>query len=320
MTNFQLASIAVFVGLAAIAILAYFGRLPGQRQRDDTGRELKALLRDRAEGKIDEAQFQALQAALHEQLMTPAAPAAPAQGIAGRIMVIAIPLAIVAAAGGIYAWLGDRYPSDVKPGSLATAPITAQGRAQISPLVSSIAPSPSTTPVPGAAQPGSAGDMNAMVTQLAQKLEKDASNGEGWLLLARAYGELRRPGDAAKAYARAAALLPPDASMLANWADAHVLANDRKWDDEARAIVKRSLAADPKHLKALALAGSEAFDRAGYKEAIDYWERMRAAAPPESMDAKLAEANIEAAKARASGAQGANSAPAAQATPLASKK
>jgi cytochrome c-type biogenesis protein CcmH len=132
-------------------------------------------------------------------------------------------------------------------------------------------------------------------------LKKDPGNGEGWLLLARTYGELRRPKETAAAYAKAAALVPLDASMLADWADAHVMANERKWDAEARKIVHRALEADPKHLKSLALAGSEAFDRAEYKAAIGYWKRMQGVAQAGSMDAKLAEANIQEAEAMLAG-------------------
>ena len=100
---------------------------------------------------------------------------------------------------------------------------------------------------------------------------------------------------------KASALFPLDASMLADWADAHVVSHERKWDSEARKIVQRALSADPKHLKSLALGGSEAFDRADYKAAISFWKRMKAVAPADSMDTKLAEANIHEAEAMLSG-------------------
>ena len=149
--------------------------------------------------------------------------------------------------------------------------------------------------------------MNTMVGRLAEKMDKDASNGGGWLLLARAYREVGRHREAALAYAKAAALLPPDAGLLADWADSQVLANDRQWDDEARGIVRRALAADPKHLKSLALAGADAFERANYAEAIAFWKRMQAAAPADSMDWKLAESSIREATARMSGGKGVGS-------------
>ncbi len=87
---------------------------------------------------------------------------------------------------------------------------------------------------------GSGGDLKAMASRLAEKIEKDPTNGEGWLLLARTYNELHQPMEASSAYARASKLLPADAAMLADWADAHVMSHDRKWDKEARDIVKRA--------------------------------------------------------------------------------
>ncbi|MBI2276658.1 MAG: hypothetical protein HYU74_04850 [Dechloromonas sp.] len=147
----------------------------------------------------------------------------------------------------------------------------------------------------------SPGNLDAAVKKLADKLANDPGNGEGWLLLAKTYSELERFPEAADAYGKAAALLPPDAGMFADWADTYVMSKNRKWDAEARRIVERALAVDPRHVKTLALAGSEAFGRGDYKMAIDYWKRMKAAAPADSTDRELADNNIAEATARLSG-------------------
>ena len=47
-------------------------------------------------------------------------------------------------------------------------------------------------------------------------------------------------------------------------------------------LVERALKADPTHWKALAIAGTAAFDRKDYKGAVDYWERLRASQPADS--------------------------------------
>ena len=136
------------------------------------------------------------------------------------------------------------------------------------------------------------GDLSVMVKRLADKMKQDPKNGEGWHLLARTYSELRMHAEAAAAFEKAAALLPPSAALLADWVDAYVTSRGNQWDDVARGILKRSLAADGQHMKTLALAGSESFGRGQYKEAIRYWDQMKKIAPPNSMDAKLAEENI----------------------------
>lgn len=163
---------------------------------------------------------------------------------------------------------------------------------------------------PAGAMPGAAavpsnnagGDLAPLVVRLKTKLDADPSSGDGWLLLARAYGQLQRYGEADAAYREAAKRLPPDADLLADWVDAHVMARQREWDGEARNLLKRALATNGRHLKALSLAGSEAFVRGDYGTAIGFWERLKAAAPAGSMELQLAEANLAEAR-RLRGAQ-----------------
>lgn len=196
----------------------------------------------------------------------------------------AVPLAAVVAGGALYAWRGSAGSVSLP----APPPGIAAG------LGATPAPLPRQAP-PG----GSGGDLAVMAKRLAEKMAQDPNNGEGWLLLARTYGELHQAEAAEQAYARAAQLQKPDATVLADWADARVMARGRQWDGVARELVERALAADPRHPKALALAGSAAFERADYQAAIAYWRRMQAVAAADSMDAKLAAANIAEATARA---------------------
>ncbi len=151
---------------------------------------------------------------------------------------------------------------------------------------------PATSPNESVTAKNSGGDLSDAAKRLAAKLMKNPSNGDGWLLLARSYSQLRQPKEAADAYAKAAKLLPPDAAVFADWADSLVTSRETKWDKESADIVSRALATDPKNVKALALAGSEAFSRKDYSAAITFWTRMKAEAKPDSMDAKLASANI----------------------------
>ncbi len=261
--------------------------LPSLRQKPgaEISADLREILLARAAGKISAEEFERRQAALHASLLE-----APQQNqpsvlrhlrwaVPALIAIIAVPPVV------LYAFYGKPKESVITPVPASMTGLRA----------------PESKPQSQPPQANSGGDLNLVVKRLADKMVKDPNNGEGWLLLARTYGELRQPREASNAYAKAAALLPPDAGSLAEWADARVQANDRKWDDESREIVKRALSADPKHLKALALAGSEAFDRADYKQAVNYWKRMQAAAPAGSMDAKLAEMNIQEASAKLTG-------------------
>lgn len=136
---------------------------------------------------------------------------------------------------------------------------------------------------PQAAAPhGAPGEMDAMVAKLAERLAADPDDGEGWAMLGRSYVAQERFAEAARAFERAAALLPRNADLLVDYAD--VLARERQGDlrGEPAQLVRRALQIDPKHLKGLALAGTEAFRRGDFGTAIGYWKTALAAAPPDS--------------------------------------
>ncbi|WP_133326988.1 tetratricopeptide repeat protein [Sapientia aquatica] len=196
-------------------------------------------------------------------------------------------VALLAVAGAMIV-VATKSTSNPASAELSLAPNTSS-RVTISPTVSA----PPTAGV-GTSAPASnaGGDMATAVKRLEAKLEKNPQNGDGWLLLARSYNELGRRQDAANAFGKAAALLPTSADLLADWVDARVVSNNRKWDDESRVILKRALAADTKHIKSLELAASEAFDRAAYPQAIEFWKQVLAVAPANSPDAKLAQQGI----------------------------
>jgi cytochrome c-type biogenesis protein CcmH len=134
-----------------------------------------------------------------------------------------------------------------------------------------------------------------MIKELEGRLEKDPGNAEGWSILARTYYQLNRFPEATRAYEHAAALNPNDAQLLADYADALAAAQGGTLQGKPLELVTRALAADPTQWKALALAGTEAFDRKDYAQAVVYWERMKASVPPgsqiaQSVDASIAEA------------------------------
>jgi cytochrome c-type biogenesis protein CcmH len=134
-----------------------------------------------------------------------------------------------------------------------------------------------------------------MVSDLAARLEKEPDNLEGWVVLARSYYALKRFDAAAKAFERVVKLAPDEPDLLADYADALATAGGGTLGGKPLALVKRALEIDPTHWKALALAGTEAFNRKDYGTAVAFWEKLRATAPAgspiaESIDASIAEA------------------------------
>lgn len=141
--------------------------------------------------------------------------------------------------------------------------------------------------------------VEAMVGRLAVRMQQNPEDVEGWVMLARSYTSLRRYDDAARAYASAVARLPTDAQLLADYADLLAMTQGRRLQGEPEKIVLRALAVDPKNVKALALAGSVAFEKHEYAGALDYWERIVRLVPPESEFARSIRGSIAQAQALA---------------------
>jgi cytochrome c-type biogenesis protein CcmH len=132
----------------------------------------------------------------------------------------------------------------------------------------------------------------AMVDNLAQRLKSHPDEAEGWMLLARSYAALGRFADAADAYARADALIPDNAALLADYADTLAMAQGKRLAGKPAALVRRALEIDPQQRKALALAATAALEARDLAGALLYWRRLRAQFADGSDDARQLDAII----------------------------
>lgn len=153
----------------------------------------------------------------------------------------------------------------------------------------------------------------SMVERLSERLQDNPNDGGGWQMLARSYGVLGRYAESAAAYARAVSLLPPDAQLLADFADTLAMTQGRRLQGEPEKVVRQALQVDPRNVKALALSGTIAFERKDYAAAIGEWRKILAAVPEESSIAASIRASIADAETKAgkAGAGGLASAPSA---------
>jgi cytochrome c-type biogenesis protein CcmH len=135
-----------------------------------------------------------------------------------------------------------------------------------------------------------------MVERLAAKMRSRPEDVEGWKMLGRSYSVLGRFRDAVEAYAQAAKRAPRDAQLLTDFADALAMAQGQKLAGEPEQLVLRALEIEPDNLKALALAGTAAFERKDYAAAASLWERMLPRVPPDSEDARTIQSNINEAR------------------------
>lgn len=138
----------------------------------------------------------------------------------------------------------------------------------------------------------------AMVERLAQRLRTQPGDTDGWTMLAQSYGAMGRYREAADAYAHLAQLLPQDAGVLADYADALATAQDGSLAGEPERLVQRALALDPRQVKALALSASAAFARGDFALAERQWQTVLPLVPADSKFARSTQAAIGEARAR----------------------
>lgn len=213
--------------------------------------QLQAL---NAVGKMSDTQYQQERSDVERQLLdvvlsdSPSAQVSLSTKPSGRLMVVLAVLVLVVAAAGY--WLVGQ-PTQDNPADGLDGPRHA------------------TTPV----------QMGEMTEKLAQRLKNFPDDAEGWAMLARSYSVLGRNADALDAYSHAASLLKDDPSLLADFADALGVQNKHSLTGDPMRLIERALKIDPNNIKALLLAGTEAFDRKDYAGALKYWEKVRDTGP-----------------------------------------
>ncbi|MCP5264239.1 MAG: c-type cytochrome biogenesis protein CcmI [Rhodoferax sp.] len=237
--------------------------------------QLAALDADHAAGVVDDAQYRLARTeierrALDEEERDDASRPVVARRATGTAVVLAVTIPVFAVL--MYAALGR--PQALDP-ALAAAP---QGEVTLP-------------------------QIEAMVDGLARRLESQTEPQEGdlqaWTMLANSYAVLNRFPEASKAFARARALSPDNAQLLADHADVLAMMQGQSVEGEPGRLVMRALQLEPNNLKALTMAGSWAFERHDYAGAINYWSQAQPLAPPGSEFAAGLENSLQQARAAA---------------------
>lgn len=116
--------------------------------------------------------------------------------------------------------------------------------------------------------------MLAMVAQLAERLEREPGDVQGWMMLGRSYAVMQNFKGAVSTWAKVGARIPDHPDILADWADLLAGAAGRRFEGDPDRLIARALELDPHHVKALALAGTAAFQRRDFAAASALWERI----------------------------------------------
>jgi cytochrome c-type biogenesis protein CcmH len=284
------------IGVACLIVLAGWMLRPAWRSLHGTAvaitaaqptqlailrEQLAALDREHAAGELDAQQHRRARNELQWRVLDEAAAHDAVIGStrspkALLCVALAVPLFSIA----LYAAIGN-------PAALSTPPSLS---AALAPQGEQSTPDPEVSPEV----------MQAMLASLAQRLEKPstdpANDLQGWTMLARSYAALQRFPEADSAYARAIALAPKDAQLLADRADVLAMIQGQRTGGEPDRLIAEALRIDPKNPKALALAGSAAFEKKDFEAARNYWQKARALASDDSEFAAGLERSLIAAR------------------------
>jgi len=162
--------------------------------------------------------------------------------------------------------------------------------------------------------------IEAMVSAFAARLEAVPANEtpdpKAWEMLARSYAAMQKFPEANKAYKRAVVLNPGNAQIMADHADVLAMLQGQSMLGEPTQLFERALVLDPNNLKALALAGSAAFEKKDFAKAVQFWEKASKLAPPGSDFAKGLASSLDEARTASGAPQAATkSTPTTAATP-----
>ena len=141
-----------------------------------------------------------------------------------------------------------------------------------------------------------------MVAKLAERLKTRPDDVQGWQMLARSYSAMGRFDDAVEAYQHLVTLVPNQADVLVDFADALAMKQNKTLQGEPEKLIQHALAIDPKNTKGLALAGSAGFERGDYQSAVAYWKQILLLVPPESDMARSVMTSIGEAQSKLDGA------------------
>lgn len=113
------------------------------------------------------------------------------------------------------------------------------------------------------------------IDKLRDRVQSNPDDAESWVMLARSHYFLKQYTEAGEAFSHASSLLDdanPD--ILADYADALAMANERSMLGRPYNLLKRALQIQPLHEKSLWMAGVAAYQAEDLKSTLDYWERL----------------------------------------------
>jgi len=248
--------------------------------------QLQQLKARHERGDLDAPAYAAAKTPLERELLdqmlaTPLPDAGPTTPRPSMRMVSLLSAAVLALASAGYLWTGSPgMPSAGAPGMAAAGSGGGGGGDD-------------------ASHTDNEAEFIVAVEKLAERMKAEPDNLEGWAMLARSYARLGRHADALPAFEKAVALKGDDPRLLSDLADTLAVQNGRDLAGRPTDLVLRALKIDPDNGKALALAGTAAFNANDYAGAVRHWEHLAKISPADSGFMQQLQGSITEARKRA---------------------
>ena len=244
--------------------------------------ELRKLTAGHVAGTVPDDQYQNSKTQLEQQLlalvMQSSPQAAPKHTIDleskpsfGLIASLFLSILLIAALG--YAWKGSPLQPSAGPPGMAVGGDTQTEE-----------------------QKSRAAQIGAMIERLDQITQENPKDPQAWTMLGRANSVIGQHSKALAAFEKALALSKTDPDLMADYADSLAMNNNQSLKGEPMVWIERALKLDPKNIKALAMAGSNAFDQKDYASAVKYWSKVVQIGPADNRMVQMVSNSLDEAR------------------------
>jgi len=127
--------------------------------------------------------------------------------------------------------------------------------------------------------------LDTLAQGLAERMQQNPDNLEGWLMLGRTYVAIDQPAKALEAMERAYQLAPDNAGVMVGYAEALAANNGNQLDGQPAELIQAALEREPDNASARWLSGMLAFQQARFAEAAATWQGILTELDPAGEDA-----------------------------------
>ncbi len=123
--------------------------------------------------------------------------------------------------------------------------------------------------------------LDQMIADLETRVRGNPDDGEAWMMLAGARKFRGLPAQANEAFEQALRRVPPNARLLAEFAESLAVTRDGRFDGRPVALLEQALRLDPDDPKAIALMGAAQFQLGNLQQARVHLRRLLDSMPPD---------------------------------------